>query len=76
MSSLPEYEESRSRAVPIAMTIFGLLAVFIGLLDPGRGGQPRPSGLTDEQMALVRADAVGGFPRPPLPDNPPRGPGE
>jgi hypothetical protein len=75
MSSLPEYEERSSRAVPIAMIVFGLIAVFFGLLNPGGADQPRPNGLATEQLETVRADAVGGFPRPPLPDNPPRGPG-
>jgi hypothetical protein len=75
MASLPEYEE-RSRAVPIAMTVFGLLAVFIGLLNPGSSDHRRVSGLTTEQMELVRADAAAGVPRPPLPDKSPRGPGE
>ncbi|MEA3013798.1 MAG: hypothetical protein QOD42_2343 [Sphingomonadales bacterium] len=68
-------EERRSRAVPIAMTVFGPLAVFMGLLNPGANDQPRPSGPTTEQIELVRADAAAGFPRPPLPDNTPRDPG-
>jgi hypothetical protein len=76
MSSLPEDQETSSRAAPIAMIVFGLLAVFMGLLNPGGADQPRPSGLATAQLELVRADAVGGFPRPPLPDNPPRGPGQ
>jgi hypothetical protein len=76
MSSLPEHEEGRSRAVPIAMILFGLLAIFVGLLDPGGTSQPRPSGFTTAQRELVRADAAAGFPRPPLSDNPPRGPGQ
>jgi hypothetical protein len=76
MSSPSEDEERNSRAAPIAMIIFGLLAVFIGLLDPGRASAPRPSGFTTAQLELVRADAAGGFPRPSLPDNPPRGPGQ
>jgi hypothetical protein len=58
------------------MIIFGLLAVFMGLLNPGGASQPRPSGLTTAQLEQARADAVGGFPRPPLSDNPPRGPGQ
>jgi hypothetical protein len=76
MSNRPEYEERNSRAVPIAMIIFGLLAVFMGLLDPGGASAPRPSGFTTAQLELARADAAGGFPRPSLPDNPPRGPGQ
>jgi hypothetical protein len=76
MSQLPEYERKSSRAVPIAMIVLGLLAVFMGLLDPGGASQPRPSGYTTAQLELIRADAAGGFPRPPLPDNPPRGPGQ
>jgi hypothetical protein len=75
MSSLPDDELGSSRAVPIAMIAFALLAVFTGLLNSGGAGQPRPSGLTSEQMEMVRADAAAGFPRPPLSDNPPRGPG-
>lgn len=76
MTSLPDYEEGSSRAVPIAMILFGLVAVFVGLLDPGGASQPRPGGFTSAQRELVRADAAAGFPRPPLPDNPPRGPGQ
>lgn len=72
----PESAESKSRAIPIAMILFGLIAVFMGLLNPGGAVRPRPAGLTSDQLALARADARGGFPRPPLPDNPPRGPGE
>jgi hypothetical protein len=75
MPSLPEPEEGSSRAVPISMIVFGLLAVFIGLLDPGGASQPRPGGLSTAQLETVRADAAAGFPRPPLSDNPPRGPG-
>jgi hypothetical protein len=58
------------------MIMFGLLAVFMGLLNPGGAAQPRPGGLTTDQLEQVRADANAGFPRPPLPDNPPRGPGQ
>lgn len=76
MSSLPEHEERSSRAIPIAMIIFGLFAVFMGLLNPGGASQPRPNGLTTAQLEMVRADANAGFPRPPLSDNPPRGPGQ
>jgi len=76
VTSLPDYEERNSRAVPIAMIVFGLLAVFMGLLNPGGASAPRPSGFTAAQLEMVRADAAAGFPRPPLSDNPPRGPGQ
>ena len=75
MARPSEDERKESRAIPIAMTVFGMVAAFVGLLDPGGASQPRPGGYTSAQLELIRADAAGGFPRPPLPDNPPRGPG-
>lgn len=76
MPNLPHRNEKRrSRAVPVAMTLFGLAAVFIGLGDPGGSTGSQPSALTPDQMQLIRADAVAGFPLSALPDNPPRGPG-
>jgi len=76
MSDLPyENEEKQPRAIPVAMILFGLVAVFVGLANPGGSTDPRPQGLTADQGQMIRADAVAGFPRAPLPDNPPRGPG-
>ena len=74
----PPVEESAQThsRISIAMILFGLIAVFMGLLNPGDGTAARPTGLTVDQIELVRADANAGFPLPPLPDNPPRGPGE
>ena len=76
MSSFPEYEDRLPRAVPVAMILFGLFGVFVGLLDPSGSGGQRPSGFTPDQMQLIRADTVAGFSPPPHPESPPRGPGE
>jgi hypothetical protein len=76
MSDLPyETEDRRSRAIPVAMILFGLVAVFVGLANLGGSTDPRAQELTADQRQMIRADAVAGFPRAPLPDNPPRGPG-
>ncbi len=75
--SPPVEESARTHSrISIAMILFGLIAVFMGLLNPGDGTAPRRTGLTSDQIELVRADANAGFPLPPLPDNPPRGPGD
>jgi hypothetical protein len=73
----PEMNEvGRSRALPITLTIFALIAVFTGLLKPGEGDSRAPPPVPTEQAELQRGDAAAGFPAPPQPDNPPRGPGE
>ena len=74
MPDLPVGEEEReSRIVPVAMIIFGLAAVLVGGADPH--GTRLPQALTPDQLELVRADHIAGYPAAYLPDNPPRGPG-
>ena len=74
MPNLPAGEEERvSRIVPAAMIIFGFAAVLVGGADPH--GARLPQALTPDQLELVRADHVAGYPAPSAPDNPPRGPG-
>jgi hypothetical protein len=47
MSDLPyETEDRRSRAIPVAMMLFGLVAVFAGQANPGGSTDPRPQALT------------------------------
>ena len=75
MSTKPRIQESRSRAVPIAMILFALLAEIVGPMDPGAGAGQSHHGQTSDQLQLIRADLAAGFPAPPHPDNPPRGPG-
>jgi hypothetical protein len=76
MSKLSNRNEQReARVLPFAMIAIGLAGVFLGLLDPGGSSDSRPPALPVEQIQLVRADTAAGFPPPPLPDNPPRGPG-
>lgn len=73
LSIAKENDRKRLRAVPLAMILIGLLAVFIGLLNPGGATEAPPA--ASAQLAQLRADANAGFPLPSVPDNPPRGPG-
>ena len=76
MKSIAEKNDaSRSRAVPMAMMLFALIATFTGLLSGGGPNSTPAPGLGTDQTELIRADANAGFPLPPEPDNPPRGPG-
>jgi hypothetical protein len=76
MKSIAEKNDaSRSRAVPMAMMLFALIVTFTGLLSGDGPHSPPPPALGTAQMELIRADANAGFPLPPEPDNPPRGPG-
>ena len=69
-----ENERKRSRVIPVAMILFGLTAVLVGVVNPQTPARP-PQALTQEQLELVRADHIAGYPASSLPDNPPRGPG-
>lgn len=75
MPDLPYEKERRSRAVPIAMTLFAVVLVSLGMFDPHGRTHSQPNAMPLEQVQLMRGDARAGFPRLPVPDDPPRGPG-
>jgi hypothetical protein len=65
----------RSRLISVAVIVFGLMAVPIGLANP-HGNEHRASAEhTALQRQRDRADSIAGFPIAPHPDAPPRGPG-
>lgn len=52
-----------ARAVPMAMILFALFAVSVGLSDPSSAGKPRADKMTLSQMQQAQADIKFGFAR-------------
>ena len=63
------------RWISYALVIAGVLAVMVGVADPSGNPEGRVPAESPAQLAQFRADANAGFPLPPHPDQPPRGPG-
>lgn len=63
------------RWISYALIIAGILGVMVGIADPSGNPEGRAAMVPPAQLAQFRADANAGFPLPPHPDQPPRGPG-
>jgi hypothetical protein len=62
------------RTLSVALVLFALVAVPIGLAGPERPADRHGLELTAQLRQQARADVTAGFPAPPHPDAPPRGP--